>query len=152
MSSASLRNFVRRRSATARHSARAASSVSCTKAVRMAAATIARLLTPACARQLRMKWTRQRCQPAWNTFLVAAVDLLAKPRHLALGDAGHAHRLDEIVDRTGRYTVYVGFLDHCDHRLVGRAARLEKRREIRALAKLGDRHRHGADAGVPLAR
>lgn len=32
------------------------------------------------------------------------------------------------------------------------AARLEKRREIRALAQLRDCHRHGADAGVPLAR
>src|SRR5207237_9278039 len=85
-------------------------------------------------------------------LLDAAVDLLAKPRHLALRDAGHAHRLDEIVDRTGRYTVYVGFLDHSDHGLVGRAASLQERGEIRALAKLRDRHRHGADAGVPLTR
>ena len=63
----------RRRSATARHSARAASSVSCTKAVRMAAATMARCLTPAWAMALRMKCTRQRCQAAWNTFFAAAL-------------------------------------------------------------------------------
>ena len=85
-------------------------------------------------------------------LLDAAVDLLAKPRHLALGDAGHAHRLDQIVDGSRRDAVHVGFLDHRDHGLVGGAARLEKRREIRALAKLRDCHRHGADAGVPLAR
>jgi hypothetical protein len=26
------------------------------------------------------------------------VDLRAQPRHLALGDASHAHRLDQVVD------------------------------------------------------
>jgi hypothetical protein len=32
----------------------------------------------------------------------ALVDSLAEPRHLALGNAAHDHRLDQVVDRAGR--------------------------------------------------
>ena len=39
----------------------------------MAAATMARCLTPTCAMALRMKCTRQRCQAAQNTFFAAAL-------------------------------------------------------------------------------
>jgi len=47
------------------------------------------------------------------------VDLGAHPRDLALGDAGHAERLDQLVDRAGRDTLHVCFLDHCRERLLG---------------------------------
>ena len=46
------------------------------------------------------------------------VDLLAQSADLALGDAGHAHGLDQIIDRVGRDAVYVGFLHHCGQRLL----------------------------------
>ena len=42
-------------------------------------------------------------------LLDAAVDLFAKPRHLALRDVGHAHRLDQVVDGSRRDAVHVGF-------------------------------------------
>jgi hypothetical protein len=45
------------------------------------------------------------------------VDLLSLA-DLALGDAGHAHGLDQIIDRAGRDAVYVGFLHHCGQRLL----------------------------------
>lgn len=40
------------------------------------------------------------------------VDLLAQPRDLALGDAAHAHRLDQIVDGAGRNALDIGFLNY----------------------------------------
>src|SRR5438045_9571757 len=91
MSSESLRNFVRRRSATARHSARAASSVSCTKAVRMAAATMARLLTPACA--IAVALVRSLRRPLAVSRAREAFDLDV---HHARGDEGQ-HLPEEIL-------------------------------------------------------
>jgi len=38
----------------------------------------------------------------------ALVDLLAQAADLALGDAGHAQRLDQLVDRAGRDALHVG--------------------------------------------
>ena len=49
------------------------------------------------------------------------VDLLAQPADLALGDAAHAHGLDQIVDRAGRDALDVGLLDHRGERLLGHA-------------------------------
>ena len=40
------------------------------------------------------------------------VDLAAQPGDLALGDARHPHRLNQIVDRAGRHALDVGLLDH----------------------------------------
>src|SRR5438874_10401190 len=48
-----------------------------------------------------------------------AVDLAAQPRYLALGDAGHAHRTDQLVDRAGRHALDIGLLDHRGQRLLG---------------------------------
>src|SRR3977135_2043777 len=39
-------------------------------------------------------------------------DVRARPRDLALGDAAHSHRLDEIVDRTGGDALHIGLLHH----------------------------------------
>ncbi len=52
-----------------RHCARAASASS----VAMKAETTRRLLLPACASALRMKWTRQRCHVALRTFPIVAL-------------------------------------------------------------------------------
>jgi hypothetical protein len=68
----------------------------------------------------------------------ALVDLLTQPRHLAFGDAAHAHGLHEIVDRAGRNALDIGLLDHGGERLLGHPARLQKAGEIRALAQFRD--------------
>ena len=80
-----------------------------------------------------------------------AVDLPAQPADLALGDAAHAHRLDQIVDRAGRDALDVGLLDHRGERLLGHPARLEKAREVAALAQLRDAQLDRAGAGLPVA-
>ena len=54
-------------------SARAASASSWANAVAMKAETTRRPLLPACARALRMKWTRQRCQVALRTLVTVAL-------------------------------------------------------------------------------
>src|SRR3954447_7674895 len=46
--------------------------------------------------------------------------------------------LDQPVDLAGRDAVDLGLLDDRDQRLLSPPARLEKAREIRALAQLGD--------------
>ena len=81
------------------------------------------------------------------------VDLLAQPGDLALGDAGSAHGLDQIVDRAGRDAMDVGFLDHGGQRLLGHAPRLEEAWKVRALPQLRDAqlHRAGPRLPVPVA-
>jgi hypothetical protein len=66
------------------------------------------------------------------------VDLGTEPRDLALADARHPHRLDQLVDAAGRDALHVSFLDHRRERLLGGAPRFEEAREVRALAELGD--------------
>src|SRR5262245_6223507 len=56
-----------------RHWLRAASASSWAKAVAMKDDTTRRPLQPACAKALRMKCTRQRCQVAFRTFPTAAL-------------------------------------------------------------------------------
>src|SRR6266576_3127757 len=79
-----------------------------------------------------------------------AVDLAAQPRYLALGDAGHAHRPDQFVDRAGRDALDVGLLDDRRQRLLGQAARLEEAWKIAALAQLGDAQLNRPGAGLPI--
>jgi hypothetical protein len=81
------------------------------------------------------------------------VDLLAQPRHLALGDASAAHRPDEVVDRAGRHALHIGLLNDRVQPLLGHPPRLEEAREVRALAKLGDAQldRSGSRLPVPIA-
>jgi hypothetical protein len=45
---------------------------------------------------------------AFQEGLHPAIDLLAQPAHLALGDPGHAERLDQVVDRAGRDALDAG--------------------------------------------
>jgi len=66
------------------------------------------------------------------------VDLLAQPRHLALGHARAAHRPDQVVDRARRHALDIGLLDHRGQRLLGHPPRLEKAQKVRAFAKLGN--------------
>ncbi len=80
------------------------------------------------------------------------VDLPAQPAHLALGDAGHAHGLDQIIDRAGRDALDVGLLDHCRKRLLGHAPGLEEAREVAAVAQLGDAQLDRAGSGLPQSR
>jgi hypothetical protein len=81
------------------------------------------------------------------------IDLLAKPRDLALGDAAHPHRLNEIVDRTGGDALHVSLLHHRGERLLGHSARLPEAGEVAAPAQLGDAQfdRPGAGLPIPLA-
>jgi hypothetical protein len=78
------------------------------------------------------------------------VDLRAEPADLALRDAGPAHGLDEVVDRTGRDAVDVGFLDHRRQRLLGHPPRLEEAWKVRALAQLRDAQLDRACARLPV--
>src|SRR3954454_12616686 len=67
-----------------------------------------------------------------------AVDLLAQPRHLALRDATHPHRLDQIVDRAGRDALDIGLLDDSRQRLLGEPTWLQEEGEVAALSQLRD--------------
>jgi hypothetical protein len=66
------------------------------------------------------------------------VDVLAELGDLALGDAGEAHGLHEIVDAVGRVAADPSLLDDGDQRFLAGLARLEEGREVRALAQLRD--------------
>ena len=79
------------------------------------------------------------------------VDLFAEPRDLALGDAAHPHRLDQIVDRAGRDALDVGLLDHGGERLLGHPPRLQEAREVGALPQPGDAQLDRAGARLPVA-
>lgn len=73
------------------------------------------------------------------------VDLAAPPADLALGDAGNADRLHQIVHRTGRDALHVGFLHHGGERLLGHASRLQEAREVGAALECAVRpRRHGS--------
>jgi hypothetical protein len=43
-------------------------------------------------------------------LLAGSLGVVLEPADLAFGDAGHAHRFDQIVDRTGRDAMHVGLL------------------------------------------
>jgi hypothetical protein len=81
-----------------------------------------------------------------------AVDLLAQAAHLALGDARHAHGLDEVIDRPRRDALNIGLLDHRRQRLLGHAPGFQKAREVAALPELRDAQfdRPGARLPVPV--
>ena len=79
------------------------------------------------------------------------VDLLAQPADLALGDAVHAHGLNQLIDRAGRDALDVGLLHHRRDGLLRHPARLEKAREVAALAQLRDAQFHRSGAGFPVA-
>jgi hypothetical protein len=78
------------------------------------------------------------------------VDVLAEPAHLALGDAGHAERLDQIVDGPGRDALDVGFLDHGGERLLRHAPGFQETGEVAPLAQLRDAQLDRAGAGFPI--
>src|SRR5206468_3596289 len=80
-----------------------------------------------------------------------AVDLGTQPADLALGDAGHAHCLDQFVDRAGRHALDVSLLDHRRQRLLGHPARLQETREIAALAQFRNAQFHRPGTGFPVA-
>jgi hypothetical protein len=68
------------------------------------------------------------------------VQLGADPADLALGNpAAHAQGLDEVVDLPSADTMHVGLHHHREQRPIDPATSLEKAREERALAQLGDR-------------
>ncbi|ANN60864.1 hypothetical protein A9174_31985 [Mesorhizobium loti NZP2037] len=79
-----------------------------------------------------------------------AVDLLAQPRDLALGDAAHPHGLDQVVDRAGRDGLDVGLLDDGGQRLLGHAARFEETWGVGAFPELRDAQFDGAGARLPV--
>ena len=72
-------------------------------------------------------------------------------RDLALGDAAHAHGLDQVIDRAGRDALDVGLLDHRGQRLLGHPPRLQEAGEVAALAQLGDAQLDRAGPGLPVA-
>jgi hypothetical protein len=80
-----------------------------------------------------------------------AVNLAAQAGNLALRYAGHAHRLDQLVDRACRHALDVGFLDHGRQRLLAHPPRLQKARKIAALPELRDAQLHRPGPGLPVA-
>src|SRR5437764_5963638 len=73
-----------------------------------------------------------------NGYRDRSLDVLAQLGDLAFRDAGQAHCLHELVDATGRRAADPGLLDHHDQRFLGGLARLQERREVRALPRLGN--------------
>jgi hypothetical protein len=65
------------------------------------------------------------------------------------GAAAHAHRPDQIVYRARGNALHIGFLDDCGERLLGHPPRLQKAREVGALAQLGNAQLNRAGAGLP---
>jgi hypothetical protein len=79
------------------------------------------------------------------------VDLSAQAADLALGDAGHAERLDQLIDAAGRDAVHVGLLDHRREGLLSHPARLQEAWEVAALPELGDAQLDRPGARLPNA-
>ena len=69
---------------------------------------------------------------------------------MALRDTAESHCLHQLVDAPGRDAADPSLLDHRDQRLLGRLARLEKRREVRSLAQLGDPQLQRAEARIQI--
>jgi hypothetical protein len=80
------------------------------------------------------------------------VDLGAQWADLAFGDAGHAHRLHQIVDRTGRDAVHVRLLHDRGQSLLGQATWFEKRREIAAAAGIETKLAFGRPGSPGISR
>ena len=80
----------------------------------------------------------------------ALIDLFAQPRYLALGDPGHAHCLDQVVDRARGDALDVRLLDHRRQRLLRRPPRLQESREVAPAPQLRYPQRNRAAARVPV--
>ena len=78
-------------------------------------------------------------------------DLLAQPADLALRDAGHAHGLDQIIDRAGGDALNVGFLDHRGECLLGHAPRFEEVWKVAASSKLRNPEFDLAGPSLPVS-
>jgi hypothetical protein len=61
----------------------------------------------------------------------------------------HAERLDQLVHRSRRDALHVGFLDDRGQRLLRHPARLQEAREVAAPPELGDAQLDGTGAGLP---
>jgi hypothetical protein len=77
--------------------------------------------------------------------------VLAQLRDLAFRDAGETHRLDQFIDPPGRHATDPGLLDYHNECLLGGLARLQERREVRALPQLGNAQAEWAESGVEAA-
>jgi len=80
------------------------------------------------------------------------VDLLAKPRDLALRGARQTHRAHQVVNRSGGDAMDVGFLYHGHQCLLCGPSRLKECWEVTALAQLRNVQADGACPSIPLAR
>jgi hypothetical protein len=89
--------------------------------------------------------------PAIEEGADAHVDVLAERRDLALRDAAHAHRLDQLVDLARRDALDPRLLDDRDERLLGRLARLQEAREVAAAAQLRDLQLERPEPGLEVA-
>src|SRR5271165_901327 len=70
---------------------------------------------------------------------------------LAPGDPVHAQSAHEVVDRAGRDAVNVGLLHDRRDGLLRQPPRLEKAREVAALAQLGNAKLHRSGSRLPVA-
>src|SRR3546814_4854485 len=68
----------------------------------------------------------------------ALVNVLAKLGDGGLGDAGHAHGLDEFIDPPGADPADPRFLDHRNQRFLDHLAGLKEARKIGPSPQLGD--------------
>ena len=73
----------------------------------------------------------------------------AEPRDLALGDAGHAHGLHQVIDRAGGDALDVGLLNHRRERLLRHPPGLQEAREVGTLPQLGDLQLDSPSPGLP---
>src|SRR5690554_4747662 len=80
------------------------------------------------------------------------VYFLAEARHLAFRGARQPHSLHQIIDGARGNPLNIRFLYHRHKRLLGRLARLKKRRKITAFSEFGNIQADGACAGIPSTR
>ena len=99
---------------------------------------------PAC------RWARGAAprQPSRALTTIAAVELLADARDLAIGDALAAKRLHEVLDTTGGDVLHVGVLHDGEQDPLAATAGFEQGGEGAALPHLRDLQLQGAHAGV----
>src|SRR6185295_15534514 len=70
---------------------------------------------------------------------------------LALRDAAHAERLDQLVHRACGDALHIGFLDNGGECLLGQPPWLQEAGKVAALSQLRNAQLHRAGARLPIA-
>lgn len=104
----------------------------------------------------RCPYSQHLCRPSLlaptATITATLVELFTQPTDLALGDAIHTKRFDQIVHRAGRNALDVGLLDYRLQRPLGHPTGFKGTRKVVAVAQLWDPQFYSAGPRLPVAR